>query len=97
MTDTVTTEAPETELDKALEAAGWVHPAAPDGHPTPGHKMAAEQSPEEVDHLKEIATLAAQARTASPAGVETISDQILAHVAALQGAEQPVAVEAEKA
>jgi hypothetical protein len=96
MTDATTTEtAPtETNLEKALEAAGWVHPNAPAGFPTPGHAQAAAMTPEEVDHLKEIALLATQAKTASPAGVELISDQILAHVAALQEpSPTPVAAE----
>lgn len=97
MSDVTETAAPvpETALDKALESAGWVHPAAPEGFPTPGHKMAAEETPEEVDRLAEIAALATQAKTSSPAGVELITDQILAHVAALQGADQAVAVEAK--
>lgn len=73
-------------LVKAVEAAGYVHPDAPAGFKTPGHALAAAMPAEEVDHLKEIADLATQACTASPAGVETISAQILAHVAALQGA-----------
>jgi hypothetical protein len=91
MTDAITTEAAPTEtaLEKALESAGWVHPDAPPGFPTPGHAQAAAMTPEEVDHLKEIADLAVQAKTASPSGVEVISDQILAHVAALQA---PVSV-----
>jgi len=94
MTDVTTTEvATETNLEKALEAAGWVHPDAPAGFPTPGHAQAAAMTPEEVDHLKAIADLATQAKTASPSGVEVISDQILAHVAALQ-ADQPAAIEA---
>ncbi len=99
MTDVSTTETKPTEsaTDKALESAGWVHPNAPEGFPTPGHAQAAAMPADEVDRLKEIALLATQAKTASPAGVELISDQILAHVAALQGADQAVAVEAKTA
>lgn len=63
--------------------AGYVHPEAPEGFPTPGHKMAAEQAEEPVNHLNEIAALALQIKKASPAGCETISDQILQHVSAL--------------
>ena len=96
MTDVTTTEvAPtETALEKALESAGWVHPDAPAGFPTPGHAQAAAMTPVEVDYLKDIAALAVQAKTASPSGVEAISDQILALVAGLQESGQPVAVEA---
>ena len=91
MTASVSTDA---SLEKALESAGWVHPNAPAGFPTPGHAQAAAMIPEEVDHLKEIALLATQAKTASPAGVELISDQILVHVAALQEpSPTPVAAE----
>lgn len=86
MTDATVTDATATDanLEKALESAGWVHPNTPAGFPTPGHAQAAAMSAEEVDHLNEIAELATQAKTATPAGVELISDQILAHVAALQ-------------
>jgi hypothetical protein len=80
---TATVETSAEKLEKAVEAAGYVHPEAPEGFATPGHKLAAEQGVDPVDHLKEIAALAQAARTASPAGIETISDQILAHVAAL--------------
>lgn len=73
------------KLVKTLESAGWTHPAAPPGFLTPGHAMAAAETPAEVDHLAEIASLAAQAKTATPSGVEQISDQIIAHVEALQG------------
>lgn len=71
-------------LVKTLEAAGWVHPDAPAGFPTPGHAMAAAEKPEAVNHLKEIAALAEQAKTATPSGVDSIADQILAHVSALE-------------
>jgi hypothetical protein len=71
------------KLEKAVEAAGYVHPEAPEGFATPGHKLASEQTPDAIDHLKEIAALAQAARTSSPAGIETISDQILSHVEAL--------------
>jgi hypothetical protein len=81
---------PETNDDAAklvaaVEAAGFVHPNAPAGFPTPGHAMAAAETPEAVDHLKEIAELAALAKVSSQSGVDTIADQIIAHVEALQG------------
>ena len=82
-----TNTAAETDaaaLVKTLEAAGWVHPDAPPGFPTPGHAQAAAMPAVEVDHLKEIAALAAQAKTATPSGVDAIADQITAHVVALQ-------------
>lgn len=89
MADTTTPQAPQTDADKlvkAVEAAGYIHPDAPAGFATPGHAQAAAMPAEEVDHLAEIAALAGQARTASPAGIETISDQILAHVEAMKAA-----------
>lgn len=82
-----TTTAAQTDADKlaaAIKAAGWTHPDAPPGFPTPGHALAAAETPAEVDHLVEIADLAAQAKTATPSGVDAIADQITAHVAALQ-------------
>lgn len=81
-------EAIETAADKlvkAVEAAGYVHPEAPAGFPTPGHAMAAQEVAEPVDHLKEIAALAELAKTATPSGVQSIADQILGHVEALGG------------
>lgn len=68
----------------AAARAAYVHPDAPEGYPTPGHKLAAEAEAEPVDHLAEIAALATEARKASQSGVETISDKILAHVEALR-------------
>lgn len=82
---TAPTETDADKLVKAVEAAGYVHPEAPEGFPTPGHKLAAEATADPVDHLAEIAALASEARKASPAGVETISDKILAHIEALGG------------
>lgn len=73
------------KLAESLESAGWVHPDAPAGFTTPGHAQAAAMPAEEVDHLTAIAELATQAKTATPAGVELISDQIVAHVEALKG------------
>lgn len=71
-------------LVKAVEAAGFVHPNAPAGFPTPGHAMAAAEKPEAVDHLAEIAALADLAKVSSQSGVDAIADKIIAHVAALQ-------------
>lgn len=90
MVDATTTaptlsDADAAALVKAVEAAGYVHELAPPGFPTPGHAQAAAMPAVEVDHLKSIADLAAAAKTATPSGVDTIADQILAHVDALQG------------
>jgi hypothetical protein len=79
-----TVDADAAALVKAVEAAGFVHPNAPAGFPTPGHAMAAAETPEAVDHLKEIAALAALAKVSSQSGVDTIADQIIQHVEALQ-------------
>lgn len=40
----------------------------------------------EVDHLSEIAELARGLHHVSPSGAQTVSDKILEHVGALQGA-----------
>lgn len=87
--DDTTKAANESDADKlvkAVEAAGYVHPDAPEGFATPGHKMAAEHSAsaEPTDHLKEISALAEQAKTATPSGVQSIADQIHAHVEAMK-------------
>lgn len=85
MTDEVVKPDPAAPATPAAAAPpAYVHPEAPEGYPTPGHKLAAEQAEEPVDHLAEIAALATEARKASQSGVETISDKILAHVEALR-------------
>jgi hypothetical protein len=60
-------------LLKAVEAAGFVHPA-PDV-PTPANASV---------HLDAIAQLANDVLSASPSGLQTISQQILTHVEALR-------------
>jgi hypothetical protein len=67
------------------------HPDAPDGYPTPGHKMAAEQEEAEdhvdYDHLGRIEELAHEVRNATPSGANAVSDKILSHVHALRNPE----------
>jgi hypothetical protein len=69
----------------------YVHPFAPDGYPTPGHKLAAEQeeidSKADVDHLGRIEELATELVNATPSGANTISTKIHAHVRALRDPE----------
>jgi hypothetical protein len=63
-------------LLKAVEAAGFVHPSPAVTPPTVNANASA--------HLDAIAQLAIDALSASPAGIETISQQINAHVEALR-------------
>lgn len=83
----MTDETVSTEAKPLAPVVSYVHPDAPEGYPTPGHKLAAEAAAEPVDHLAEIAALASEVRKASPAGCESISDKILAHVEALRGSD----------
>jgi hypothetical protein len=72
-------------------ALGYVHPDAPDGYPTPGHKMAADEAEAEdhtdFDHLGRIGELATELKNATPSGANTIADKIHGHVRALRDPE----------
>jgi hypothetical protein len=56
----------------------------PQHSPNAAYNQAAEPKTPKIDHLVEIAQLAGTLHNVSPSGAESVRDQILMHVGALQ-------------